>query len=189
MDPPPSSQSHFDKFQNFTANSSAPFDDEFARLALSQNWVPGSQNYTKERTIAMREELKIHYFPSSQQPDGTQEEPTEEDILKGYQDLCREVSISPSDSTAECKKNLKKTLVNIVDLIDARRMDKKVEVWHDFEAFREYTLQDEHRISVDEAKEGEGYLASLLQKLRGTHRQKRSRIKRAGLAKRGQNIG
>ncbi|RFU77726.1 hypothetical protein TARUN_4505 [Trichoderma arundinaceum] len=188
MNPPPSSQSHFDKFTNFTPNHSAPFDDEFARLALSQNWVPGSQNYTKERTIAMREELKTHYFSQSQAPDGTQEEPTEEDVLRGYQDLCREVSIPPSDSTAECKRQLKKTLVNIVDLIDARRTDKKVRVWDDFEAFRKYTLKKEHRISVDEAKEDGGYLASLLQHLRGSQRRRALRVKRAGLAKRGRGL-
>ncbi|KAM0256792.1 hypothetical protein ACHAQJ_004744 [Trichoderma viride] len=191
MDPPPSSQSHFDKFQNFTPNSSAPFDNEFSRLALSQNWVPGSQEYTKERTIAMREELKTLYFSQSQSQelDATQEELSEEDILRGYQDLCREVDIPPSDSTLECKRHLKKTLVNIVDLIDARRTGKAVKVWLDFEQFREYTLADKkRRINLDEAKAGGGYLASLLQRLRGSsHLQKRTKVKvkRAGLAKRG----
>ncbi|KAL7950710.1 hypothetical protein V8C42DRAFT_127888 [Trichoderma barbatum] len=184
MAPPPSSQSHFDKFQNFTPSQNAPFDQEFSRLALSQKWIPGSQEYTKERTIAMREELKTHYF-SSQRLESTQEEPTEEEILKGYQDLCIEVDIPPSDSVAECKKNLKKKLVNIVDLIDARRTDKKVRVWHDFQAFRKYTLQKEHRISVDEAKKDGGYLASLLQRLRDPHDQRRVRMKTAGRSKRG----
>ncbi|UKZ68731.1 uncharacterized protein TrAtP1_009753 [Trichoderma atroviride] len=171
--PPPSSQSHFAQFENFTPNDAASFDDEFGRLASSQNWVPGSQLYARERTIAMREELKLHYFSQSQPLDGTDEELTEEETLKGYQSLCQEVRIPPSDSIAECKKHLKKTLVNIVDLIDARRTRKEVKVWDDFEAFRSYTLQDEHRINMHEAKQDGGYLASLLRYLRGPRRRRR----------------
>jgi hypothetical protein len=172
---PPPSQSHFASFQNFAPNDGASFDNEFVRLASSQNWVPGSQQYTRERTIAMRQELKLHYFSQSQLQSQDDDdikseqdaELTEEELqLRGYQDLCHEVGIPPNDSIAECKKNLKNTLVNIVDLIDARRMGKKVEVWDDFEAFRDYTLQDEHRIDAREAKEDGGFLASLLQHLR-----------------------
>ncbi|KAL7953951.1 hypothetical protein V8C34DRAFT_295638 [Trichoderma compactum] len=182
MDPPPSSQSHFDKFQNFTPSHDAPFDKEFARLALSQQWIPGSQQYTKQRTIAIREELKTHYF-SSQPLDSTQEELTEEEILQGYRDLCVEVGIPPCDTAAECKESLKRELVNIVDLIDARRTNEKVRVWRDFQAFRKYTLQKEHRISVDEAKKDGGYLSSLLQHLRYPQDQRRFKMKRAGLGR------
>ncbi|KAK4148506.1 hypothetical protein C8A00DRAFT_38921 [Chaetomidium leptoderma] len=160
--PPPPSQSHFAKFEHFTPNDAASFDDEFARLASSQQWVPGSQEYTRQRTIAMREELQLHYFSQPQQLDDVDEE---EITLQGYQALCHEVGIDPSDSVAECKRNLKNTLVNIVDLIDARRTGKRVEVWDDFEEFRAYTLQDEKRINHEEAKKPPGYLASLLQRL------------------------
>ena len=174
MDPftlPPSSQSHFAKFQNFTPNDDASFNDEFSRLASSQQWIPGSQQYSQERTVALREELKLHYFTPSQPsrdkdvPVLTAAESTKKMELEGYQSLCREVGISEGDTALECQVLLKNTLVNIVDLIDARRTNAKVEVWDDFEAFRAYTLQDEHRINMKEAKEGEGYLESLLQKL------------------------
>jgi hypothetical protein len=160
----PMSQSHFAKFDNFTPNDNVSFDDEFARLASSQNWVPGSQLYTQERTIAMREELQLHYFSQSKLAG---DELTEEEQLKGYQSLCREVRIPERDTISECKKDLKNTLVNIVDLIDARRVQREVKVWDDFESFRAYTLQDEHRINMHEAKQDGGYLASLLQRLRG----------------------
>lgn len=200
--PPASSQSHFDTFTNFIPNPSAPFDDEFARLASSQNWVPGSQSYVQERTIAMRTELKLHYFsqsqsqsqsqPQEQRQDQAHEQepkrklpqerhpnaelhpnapPTPEQLLQGFQDLCAEVGIPPSATVWECKRELKKKLVNIIDLIDARRTLKEVEVWEDFEAFRDYTLQDEHRISVKEAREDGGILAALLQRLRGRRTQ------------------
>ncbi|KAH7242728.1 hypothetical protein BKA59DRAFT_481242 [Fusarium tricinctum] len=170
----PMSQSHFAKFDNFTPNDNVSFDDEFARLASSQNWVPGSQLYTQERTIAMRQELQLHYFSQSKMAG---DELTEEEQLRGYQSLCREVRIPERDSIVECKKDLKNTLVNIVDLIDARRVQKDVKVWDDFESFRAYTLQDEHRINMHEAKQDGGYLASLLQRLRGPDSRSRNRAR------------
>lgn len=90
-----------------------------------------------ERTIAIREELKQHYFSQSHASHGSKG-PTEDEELKGYQDLCHEVKITPGDSIPDCKRALKSQLVNIVDLIDARRTGKKVEVWQTFEAFRHY---------------------------------------------------
>lgn len=68
---------------------------------------------------------------------------------------------------------LKSTLVNIVDLIDARRTQKEIVVGLDFEAVRTYTLQDQNRINPQLAKEDGGYLASLLQHLRCPRRGRR----------------
>lgn len=144
-----------------------------ARISVDIDIRRSAQEYTRERTIAIRQELKLHYFSQSQPIAEVDEKLTEEDQLKGYQDLCREVRIPPRDSIAECKKDLKNTLVNIVDLIDARRMGKEVKVWDDFEAFRNYTLRDEHRINMHEAKEDGGHLASLLQRLRDPRPQRR----------------
>ncbi|AEO58689.1 hypothetical protein MYCTH_2119021 [Thermothelomyces thermophilus ATCC 42464] len=180
---PPPSQSHFAKFEHFTPNEAASFDDEFARLASSQQWVPGSQEYTRQRTIAIKEELELHYFSQSQQLDDINEEEelsAEEKTLKGYQALCREVGIDPSDSIAECKKQLKNTLVNIVDLIDARRTGKRVKVWDSFEEFRAYTLLDENRIDIREAKRPPGYLASLLRRLSGPPSRKKRNVPKGG---------
>ncbi|KAM3510979.1 hypothetical protein MY11210_005378 [Beauveria gryllotalpidicola] len=166
---PPSSQSHFTKFENFIPDDDAPFDDEFARLAASQEWVAGSQKYTRERTIAMRAELKSHYFSSSQKmvqlPEDDAAEMTEEAILEGYQALCGEVGLTRYETTKECQRELRKTLVNTVDLIDARRTMKEVKVWQDFEAFRDYTLNG-MTIDIGEAKKDGGHLSSLLQRLR-----------------------
>jgi hypothetical protein len=196
---PPPSQSHFAKFEHFTPDDAASFNDEFARLASSQEWVAGSQEYTRQRTIALREELELHYFSQSQQQPqqldaideedeaGQKEEQlSDEDIrLQGYQALCSEVGITidPSDSmsVAECKRHLKNTLVNIVDLIDARRTGKPVKVWDNFEQFRAYTLLDENRIDINEAKQPPGYFASLLQRLSGPKsRSRKGKAKRGG---------
>lgn len=179
---PPPSQSHFATFTDFKPDDDAPFDDEFARLASSQQWAPGSQEYTRERTIAMNQELKLHYFSSQPKREGGTDgdgELTEEQTLEGYNDLCREVGIAPRDSIPECKRLLKSTLVNIVDLIDAWRTDKKIVVWLDFEAFRTYTLRDENRINPKLAEDEGGHLASLLQHLK-CPRQRRNRGGRGG---------
>ncbi|TWU70437.1 hypothetical protein ED733_000022, partial [Metarhizium rileyi] len=83
IEDPPLSQSHFAKFEDFTPNADAPFEHEFTRLASSQDWIPGSQRFTRERTIAMREEIAVHYFPGSQTVDLSEEEK-----LQGYRALC-----------------------------------------------------------------------------------------------------
>src|SRR5690348_5766207 len=116
--PPPSSQTHFDKFEDFVADNTASFDDEFSRLASSQDWVRGTQEYQRQRTVALRSELKLHYFSQSQQSED-EHELTDEEKLHGFQALCRQVGIPAGDSIQECKRGLKSTLVNIVDLIDA----------------------------------------------------------------------
>lgn len=181
---PPSSQSHFAKFERFTPHDAAPFEDEFKRLAALQEWIPGSQQYTTERTIARRSEIKTHYFSSSQQP-----VVTAEDELEGYRALCGEVGLPRYDTNEQCKAELQKKLVNIIDLIDARRTMKEVKVWEDFEAFRTYTLQDGHRVNPKEARKDGGYLASLLRHL-GRRRGRGSRAKEAnGLKKRGTTSG
>ncbi|KAM7191367.1 hypothetical protein V8F33_008970 [Rhypophila sp. PSN 637] len=162
---PPSSQSHFAKFKNFTPKNDAGFEDEFVRLASSQNWVPGSQQFKKERTIAMRQELITHFFSSH----NTVTDPGSVSVsqaLQGFQDLCSEVGIPRGATIPQCKRALKSKLVNIIDLIDTRRTGKKVKIWTDFEAFKAYTLHPDHRIDREEAKAGPGYLAALLQDFR-----------------------
>ncbi|KAK1749898.1 hypothetical protein QBC47DRAFT_395195 [Echria macrotheca] len=205
--------SHFDQFDNFQPNDTASFEDEFSRLASSQEWQPGSQEYVRQRTRAINNQLTLHYFWQPQpkrEPLGTVKEEEdhkdggteydddtgyddhlpedrgspasdregspdvvilskEEVELLGFQRLCKEVGIDPpSDRIGVCKRQLKGTLVNIVDLIDARRTGKKVRVWDDFGAFRAYTLLPEHRIDREVAKEG--IMKYLLQDLRSPSR-------------------
>ncbi|KAH8693394.1 hypothetical protein GQ44DRAFT_832739 [Phaeosphaeriaceae sp. PMI808] len=38
-----------------------PFNEEFTRLAQSQDWVPNSQQYHKERILAIKEEIRNEY--------------------------------------------------------------------------------------------------------------------------------
>lgn len=184
--PPPSSQSHFATFDNFAPDDAAPFDDEFARLAATQNWVPGSQEYTQERTIAMREEIKTLYFSQSQPLADIPEALTPDQVLEGYHALCDEVGIERPANIGDCKRELKKNLVNIIDLIDARRTGKEIKIWTNFEEFSAYTIQDGHRIDKEEAKKDGGFLASLLQRLGGPR--KRTRRRKGRGSKPGQGV-
>lgn len=129
------------------------FDDEFSRLASSKGWDPGSRQYSQQRTIAMRVELTSQYFPSSQPR------------LKGYQDLCSEVDVHPGKSITECRARLKNTYVNIMDLLNVRRMGTKPKVFDNVEALRDYTFRNGRIIDRNEAKKDGGFLASLLQHL------------------------
>lgn len=52
----------------------------------------------------------------------------------------------------KCKKGLKSTLVNIVDLIGAQTTGSLVKVWEDFSAFHDYTLDEGCIIHKEEAR-------------------------------------
>jgi hypothetical protein len=82
--------------------------------------------------------------------------------------MCREAKLEPLDTIMGCVANLKSVLVNIVDYIDAKRNGKPIKVWppHEFEAFKSYTLSPNKRIDQAVAREGDGFLAVLLQILR-----------------------
>ncbi|KAI0105988.1 Caulimovirus viroplasmin-domain-containing protein [Daldinia grandis] len=175
--PPPASQSYFDQFPHFVPDNNASFDDEFGRLASSQGLASGSQEYRRQRTKAISNELKYHY--SSQPvdaagglqaiPEAAEKSPDEKARLDIYQNMCREIGVSPQDTIAGCRRALKGVLVNIVDYIDARRLGRTVKIWawDDFRRFSAYSLGDDKRIDRREAKANGGFLASLLQRITG----------------------
>ncbi|KAI1655324.1 Caulimovirus viroplasmin-domain-containing protein [Daldinia decipiens] len=175
--PPPASQSYFDQFPNFVPDNNASFDDEFGRLASSQGLASGSQEYRRQRTKAIRDELKFHY--SSQPVDAAGELQTipelgkksldESEKLDIYQNMCREIGVNPRDTIGACRRELKGVLVNIVDYIDARRIGKKVKIWawDDFRLFSAYSLRDDKRMDRREAKADGGFLSALLQMITG----------------------
>ncbi|ROW07367.1 hypothetical protein VMCG_03830 [Cytospora schulzeri] len=96
--------------------------------------------------------------------------------LQGFQSMCRAVGKAPADTLGGCREILNETLVNLVDLVDGRRIGAKVEVWTDFEAFRRYTLKDKKRMPLHEAAK-DPLLAVFLQYLRNP-RPRRRAVKR-----------
>ncbi|KAK3303807.1 uncharacterized protein B0T15DRAFT_569262 [Chaetomium strumarium] len=152
-------------------------EGDFEPPPASQSHFARFKNFTPNDEASFDEEFARLAAPRSTHL-------TEEELeLKGYQDLCREVGIEPSESVAECKRLLKTKLVNIIDLIDARRNGNEVKVWDDFDAFRDYTLNDdEKRIDIEEAKGT--HLESLLQRLiTGPCSRRKRRAKRRGRGK------
>jgi hypothetical protein len=155
----------------------------------SQGVVSGSQEYRRRRTAAITQELAMLYSQPPKLDMINEEDDSDADCKKPvvplanatlyadvncpetrltiYQNMCREVGLTPYDNSEDCIREIKtKVLVNIPDFIDARRNGTPVQVWKDFEAFSRYTMEDEHRIDCREAKKNGGFLACLLQKVR-----------------------
>lgn len=84
--------------------------------------------------------------------------------LMGFQAMCKDVGQQPGNTVDECKTILRATLVNIVDLIDTHRTGQAVQVWTDFESFREYTMRPDKTIPLEQAKDDE-LLRCFLKKL------------------------
>lgn len=112
------------------------------------------QEYERQRTRAMHDALEMRFFVGAASK------------LEGYRALCRAVRIEPSNTILECRDDLRGTLVNIVDLLDAAHFDKPVKVWRheEWRAFVAYTKDPKHCFYVNEAKKSE-YLQCFLQKL------------------------
>lgn len=163
------------KSEDFQPDQKASFSDEWARLSQSQGWARGSWQYQKQRAAALRNEIQTHFFASqsTQLPVVKDEERAgapgiikeeHEDAgleavsefnqqrheaaleLVGFQSMCRAVGKNPGETKAQCEKILKSTLVNIVDLLDARRLGRDTTglPWTDFAAFKAYTLAPYH---------------------------------------------
>lgn len=176
---------YFEKFskqkQKFKPDVKAEFNQEFDRLASSQGWVPGSQKYKTERVTALSSQVRTHFFQDALVEGDTEGLSASEEFsdpanyissfrdqtplrkLRGFQAICRAVAREPGGTLEQCKMILKGTLVNIIDLIDASRTGKSLEVWTDFRKFEHYTRSDRAKtIPLDEAK-GHEVLSCFLQ--------------------------
>lgn len=168
---------YFEKFgsqdNEYKPDVKADFNQEFSRLASSQGWVPGTQQFKEERMTALSSQVWTHFFKDALKEEDTEilassvdyTDPTSSMLsfwdqdprrkLKGFQRMCRAVRREPGGTLEECKMILKGTLVNIVDLIDACRIGASLEVWTDFEEFESYTFDGCRTIPVAQAKKHE----------------------------------
>lgn len=167
------------------------FNEEFDRLAASQGWDRGSRQYAREWTNQLGEVVWRHYFLDDDDDEeaaldggvdivhvaikrepGTEAAPHRASTsmvrkLRGFQRLCREVGVGCPLSIPACKAALGRALVNIVDLVDAKRARHPVVVWADFADFRDYTLTcPGKRINPREVARDE-VLRCFLQRLKG----------------------
>ncbi|KAJ7223590.1 hypothetical protein GGX14DRAFT_427913 [Mycena pura] len=134
----------------FTHDPAAPLQDEFARLAQLRGWTAGGKAFRREWAHCGRLEFEYHF--------GGQ--PT----LTGWQAMCAFVGVARADvpnSVTQCKEALRKTFVNIVDLMDARRTGQPVKQHKSAKALKKYTI-DSGKIFPKEAAKRNGYLKVLL---------------------------
>ncbi|KAI1813203.1 hypothetical protein GGS20DRAFT_554505 [Poronia punctata] len=151
------SQSYFSQVPGFEPDSNLDFDQEFGRFASSQNIQPGSQAWREERTNAISHEITFHY---SQKVESDDEKELPSSIskrdcdLRTYRNMCREAGLEPLDTIEGCVRNLKSVLINIVDYINAPRLNMPIKVWppETFESFKRYTLHRDRCIPKDSAR-------------------------------------
>ena len=167
-----SSQGFFSQFSNFEHDSTKPLLVEFQRLSLHRNWKAGGKAYRQNRQKCLTQEFEHHYGQVSEK-------------LAGWQALCVVVHISPRPlSITQCKKMspsyyeyifhfwlmrrdfqaLSNVAVNIVDLIDARRIVVKVRLFSFKAALRNYFIKHEKIFPIKQAKT-DGFRAALLIKV------------------------
>lgn len=115
--------------------------------------------------------------------DADEEESASQAELTGFQAMCTAIGQQPGSTLGECEAALRATLVNIVDLIDARRTGRAVQVWADFDDFRAYTTRPDKMVPLEEAKE-DRLLRCFLKKIRGKGGRLRGRGGRSGAGKR-----
>ncbi|KAJ4417875.1 hypothetical protein N0V82_005932 [Gnomoniopsis sp. IMI 355080] len=110
--------------------------------------------YERRRTTAMHYELYTRFFKDSAS------------TLEGYQKLCRAVRIEASDTIQGCRDDLRGTLINIVDLLEALELNEPVKVWpHEhWNAFTKYTRKPENCFHLGTARKSD-YLQCFLQEL------------------------
>ncbi|ORY68940.1 uncharacterized protein BCR38DRAFT_482414 [Pseudomassariella vexata] len=146
--------------------SSLPFRERwkpYPEIARSQRVKASSKaeyrksrnKYYKKRSMAVVQEVIDLFFSD---PDLG--------MLKCWQRLCRAVRIEPRDTENQCKADLRGTLVNIFDLIEAVHENKPVPVWplEQWAEFKNYTRKPANYLSREIAKDNE-ILACFLQDL------------------------
>ncbi|CAJ2512157.1 Uu.00g051720.m01.CDS01 [Anthostomella pinea] len=105
-----------------TQASSQCFRDQWLpwNHGITKNSTPDDRKeFNKKRTYAMHETIEELFF-YDQETAG---------MLPGYKRLCNFIGIEPRTTIDRCRRDLRGTLVNIVDLLDAAGVGGKVRVW------------------------------------------------------------
>lgn len=160
---------HFAERPDFKPDPSASFNDQFEQLASSQNLSQPEKRVA--RVGAIRDELISYYLPGGipidQVDDARREIKLNPDqTLQIYQAMCRHTDKLVGVTIDGCLLSLKqRPWVNIIDLIDANRAKRMPTLFENWSYLRQYTLEDENRIPLREAKENE-FLSPLLQSVK-----------------------
>ncbi|KAF2762864.1 hypothetical protein EJ05DRAFT_471825 [Pseudovirgaria hyperparasitica] len=142
---------YFESFRDhgFVPDYGVSLKTEFARLAKHQGWVDkkgkirNRDQYADQKCEAFQEEINSFFEDKASK-------------LESWQTLCREVRIDPVPvSISKCKKALRtEVFVNLVDLMNARRLGREVKVFKSFAELAKYTHSKKLYYPLDAAKAG-----------------------------------
>ncbi|KAH8800384.1 hypothetical protein F5884DRAFT_825056 [Xylogone sp. PMI_703] len=145
----------FARYPRFDYNPSSPIWAEFDRMCDRFRWRYESDERRDARDL-FREAI-VEQFNSLYG--------TDVNDLGSWQNLCHILNIVPvPDSLKYCREVIKRTHVNLVDLVDTQRTGEAVKVFRTVEELRQYTRQNRKIFPRDEAKAG-GLLRYLLRKI------------------------
>ncbi|KAL4899045.1 hypothetical protein BDW74DRAFT_184153 [Aspergillus multicolor] len=134
----------FSRFPGFTPNPLASVTEEFERLARHEGWSRNSRRRRFHREWINFAEAAFNTSFGA------------ETKLESYQNLCR--VLNPDEpvpaSITQCRKALKCVYVNLIDLIDAMRMETEVPRFPNIKALRANIKETERIFPKAAAKKG-----------------------------------
>ncbi|KAH9857489.1 hypothetical protein C2E23DRAFT_719498 [Lenzites betulinus] len=105
----------------FQRDPTALLADEFRRLALARGWGKKSAQYKTER---------VKFYGTAVVQDFARFWGDNDSRLQAWQELCHFLGVPDCPSSiTQCKKALKHTHVNLIDLVDARRRNVKPRIF------------------------------------------------------------
>ncbi|RMZ89912.1 hypothetical protein DV736_g2849, partial [Chaetothyriales sp. CBS 134916] len=145
----------FSGFHYFDYDSSAPVWEEFNRMCGEFDWT--SDDY--EMRVARRE------FKSAMVEQFNAVYGTSEEDLSAWENICRILNIDPPPTSLKgCRAVVRRTHVNLVDLVDYSRTGEAVQVFPTVAALRDYTKETKKFFPKEDAKSG-GLLRFLLREI------------------------
>ncbi|KAG8723759.1 hypothetical protein FRC09_001845 [Ceratobasidium sp. 395] len=148
----------FAQFKDFSYDPFKSVAGEFKRLKRTRQW---------EKGINRREALGNYKLALVLQFNDTYG--TDQNDLASWQNLCRALGIEDiPDSLSACKKIVKGTHVNLVDLVDMPNTQRPARHFETTAALRKYSKKKKKIFPRDEAKAG-GILKYLLRPIGEYH--------------------
>ncbi|KAG8769068.1 hypothetical protein FRC12_005190 [Ceratobasidium sp. 428] len=148
----------FAQFQNFNYDPSKSVAGQFKRLKKTTQWQKGINR--KEALVGYKLALVLQFNDTYG---------TDQNDLASWQNLCRALGIEDiPDELSGCKKIVKGTHVNLVDLVDMPNTRQPIRRFEDVAALRKYSRKKKKIFPRDEAKAG-GILKYLLRPIGGSY--------------------
>ncbi|KAK4979593.1 hypothetical protein LTR66_010429 [Elasticomyces elasticus] len=146
----------FDQHPTFTPHPTAPLSQEFARLAQHMGWRKGSHEWRANKRRAYLQEFARHWGEDASR-------------LDVWRRLCADVGVVEGEaglgSVTKCKKALKTVHVNLVELVDAIRVGRRVRRFRNVAELKAYTNAGKNRVFPRDVAKEDGFVNVLLRVL------------------------